>query len=622
MGESRYRRFGKWILWVAAAIIVATAIYVIKLMSAEGTLKGDIQEYARAYAVKLAEKDSAYIVFSKEIGSSENDSILHDNLKRFSRRMFENGNQLEAFQYLKRCVGILNSTRKLSPEAANYKVYCYLLLGASADEVGLRAVSHDFYFEGLKNIDRYGVEQARSEFYNNIGVSLFKTGNKEEAEKHFRMAITEGEASGNSKILHIVYTNLSEMASLNNDNDEAISLSLKALNYIDPQVDVDDYLSILGIIGDLYRRKRDYAMAQTYMRSAYDGQVSRSNKSFLFETCLGFASVFEDMGSADSASAYLYKAELLALESRNPDRLVRVYSRRSDMAAQSGDTEKAYDIERKIVSLKDSLYMEECATRISEANALYDSERDTMQNSSGISRWNPVILFVCMGILVLGLIASLIWLAVMKKNNDRLNAENAKAISDYAGTQSRLLDAEKDKNRQISEDLQMHHQKLTSFTLSHLKTNQQIESVETDVKRLLLQVSQREKGVRETLKDILIRLVSIKADTSWDEFHYYFEKVHPDFYRNLDIRHKQLTPKDRRLCALISLGLSTKEIAEITFREVRSVESSRNRLRKKLGLESDSSLFEYLLGMNYSSGTASAEGIAESSAEEQSETCQ
>ena len=42
-----------------------------------------------------------------------------------------------------------------------------------------------------------------------------------------------------------------------------------------------------------------------------------------------------------------------------------------------------------------------------------------------------------------------------------------------------------------------------------------------------------------------------------------------------------LTVKEKHLCAFISLGLSTKEIAAITFREVRSCESSRNRLRKK-----------------------------------------
>ena len=87
------------------------------------------------------------------------------------------------------------------------------------------------------------------------------------------------------------------------------------------------------------------------------------------------------------------------------------------------------------------------------------------------------------------------------------------------------------------------------------------------------------------------------GDGMWEEFQYYFERVHPDFYRELDRRHPGLTVKDRRLCALLSLDLSSKDIAAITFREVRSVEASRLRLRKKLGLEGDTSLTDYIRSM-------------------------
>ncbi len=40
--------------------------------------------------------------------------------------------------------------------------------------------------------------------------------------------------------------------------------------------------------------------------------------------------------------------------------------------------------------------------------------------------------------------------------------------------------------------------------------------------------------------------------------------------------------------------MSTKEIAALTFREVRSVESSRLRLRKKLGITGDVPLHDFL----------------------------
>lgn len=44
--------------------------------------------------------------------------------------------------------------------------------------------------------------------------------------------------------------------------------------------------------------------------------------------------------------------------------------------------------------------------------------------------------------------------------------------------------------------------------------------------------------------------------------------------------------------------MSTKEIAALTFREVRSIESSRLRLREKLNLPPGTSLTDFLSSLN------------------------
>ena len=93
---------------------------------------------------------------------------------------------------------------------------------------------------------------------------------------------------------------------------------------------------------------------------------------------------------------------------------------------------------------------------------------------------------------------------------------------------------------------------------------------------------------------LLNKLLLLENNNNWDEFHFYFEQVHPQFYEKLETQYPTLTSKEKRLCAFIALGLSTKEIADITFREVRSCESSRNRLRKKLGVEPDVDLTNFI----------------------------
>lgn len=151
------------------------------------------------------------------------------------------------------------------------------------------------------------------------------------------------------------------------------------------------------------------------------------------------------------------------------------------------------------------------------------------------------------------------------------------------------------RNEEAARELDDNRRSLAAITLEKIKTNQTIEEAVTEIRQVILSISMRDKDNRDKLKSIAFRLSNLDSEVNWDEFQMYFAKVHPDFYHRLDETHSDLTPKERRLCALISLGLSTKEIAALTFREVRSVETSRNRLRKKLEISSDVNLEDYLL---------------------------
>ncbi|MCD7973666.1 MAG: LuxR C-terminal-related transcriptional regulator [Candidatus Azobacteroides sp.] len=55
-----------------------------------------------------------------------------------------------------------------------------------------------------------------------------------------------------------------------------------------------------------------------------------------------------------------------------------------------------------------------------------------------------------------------------------------------------------------------------------------------------------------------------------------------------------LTNTDKKLCAMLKMNMSSKEIAELTNISVRSVELSRYRLRKKIGLEREDNLTEWI----------------------------
>lgn len=72
-----------------------------------------------------------------------------------------------------------------------------------------------------------------------------------------------------------------------------------------------------------------------------------------------------------------------------------------------------------------------------------------------------------------------------------------------------------------------------------------------------------------------------------------FKEVYPEFTQNLLTQHPDLTNTELRLSALIFLNFASKEIADCMFITHRSVQTSKSRLRKKLGIPNETDLYQY-----------------------------
>lgn len=89
-------------------------------------------------------------------------------------------------------------------------------------------------------------------------------------------------------------------------------------------------------------------------------------------------------------------------------------------------------------------------------------------------------------------------------------------------------------------------------------------------------------------------LNKISSDNNWVNFMGEFEVLHKNFFKNLKLKHPNLTKNDLRLAALIKLNLSDKELSELLNIEYSSLKKSKNRLKKKLNLLPENKLSEYI----------------------------
>ena len=83
-------------------------------------------------------------------------------------------------------------------------------------------------------------------------------------------------------------------------------------------------------------------------------------------------------------------------------------------------------------------------------------------------------------------------------------------------------------------------------------------------------------------------------ETVWENLEKHFANVFSGFYIELGSKYPSLTPNERKLCLLLRMNLSSKEIANITFQEPNSIDVARYRLRQKLGMGKEDNLTNFL----------------------------
>lgn len=148
----------------------------------------------------------------------------------------------------------------------------------------------------------------------------------------------------------------------------------------------------------------------------------------------------------------------------------------------------------------------------------------------------------------------------------------------------------------LEKELTEKGKKLASMALDAYSRQQVIDQLRESLN------DSRGKGISNagTVKALSQRLqeLSTREGSSqefWSMFEQNFDLIHEHFFRNLRRQFPTLTSGDLRLCVLIRMNLSTKDIARFQGLTVRGVETARYRLRKKLGLQSDTNIGEFLI---------------------------
>ncbi len=158
-------------------------------------------------------------------------------------------------------------------------------------------------------------------------------------------------------------------------------------------------------------------------------------------------------------------------------------------------------------------------------------------------------------------------------------------------SEQKLMSLEKE---QLEQEVLNKSHEISSSALRLANKNQLLESL----KEGIIGIKKTPETQKATISK-LVRLIdsNLTNNDDWILFETNFNHINSKFYENLSEKHPHLSSNDLRFCAFLKMNLSTKELAALLNVSVRSLELKRYRLRKKLDLNHEDNLIDYLISI-------------------------
>jgi len=224
----------------------------------------------------------------------------------------------------------------------------------------------------------------------------------------------------------------------------------------------------------------------------------------------------------------------------------------------TGNYSKALDYYKSYTALQDSIFNEQTIKEITRLEMTNEFDKKQEQFKSQNARIKLIY-----GVIILGLLLGLIIFVLyfrLHKSRDK-GAYLAK--------------------KTLEKDLELRERELVMKELYLVEKNQTLQKV---IKQLSDVQGKAKPEIKEIIEDSTKSLKASLNSSVWEEFEIRYQQVHEGFYVKLRDQFPDLSPTEEKLSALLRLGMSSKEIAELSQQSVKSVEVARSRLRKKLNL--------------------------------------
>ncbi len=510
--------------------------------------------------------------------------------------------------------------------------YCFYVLG-------LYDKAENYFRQSMQIAEKNNAMDLRYDNMNNLATLYYHWGEYGKAIDTYHKTLEYDQQQNNLRELSSSYNNIGKVYYVWEKYDQAIEYFTYALELAEQVKDTNRIAIRLGNIGMLYYKLNEYEKAMDYLNQAIElsalqgnrrkvavrknelGKILTSQERYTeaLEYLYSAYITFREIGALESVSISLIDLGNLSMAMGKPKDAEEYYNDAlnnatktktlqilmsasmglSELYEKQGDFERSLEYFKQYSEYNKQIFSLENDKRISAFEVKYETEKKEIENQllkseNEIKTRNQVYLIIALSGLFLLLLMLTYYLRLRNKNHNQQKKLATLELEKKEREKQHLEDkvfAEKQINRLQKEkhknELEHKNNQLANSTLSLVNKNE----VLTDIKANIKKVTDSGEGIEEIIS-MINQNVDLNAD--WKKFRMDFDAAHPGFFDRLHSKYPDLSETHEKLCAYLRINLTSKSIAELLHVSVAAVNKNRQRLRKKLNLEAEADLGEFL----------------------------
>lgn len=99
---------------------------------------------------------------------------------------------------------------------------------------------------------------------------------------------------------------------------------------------------------------------------------------------------------------------------------------------------------------------------------------------------------------------------------------------------------------------------------------------------------------KKNIRKLIIQLNESFSDNSKAQIYNFIDDNYSDFIQRLTLKYPDLVVSEKRICAMLLINFSTKEITNVLNLSERSINNIRSKIRKKMSIPDYMSISDFL----------------------------